>query len=393
MEVFRRIRYIPKPLGALFFANFFLFFHLFLILYFNSSYLGAVGVETETVGSIYSLGAFFALASFFFFPTLLKKFHAKGTLLLLTTAEGLAIIMLATSIDPLLSIAAFILYLVSYPLLVLTLDVLLEGNLRDERHTGGVRGGFLTFQNAALVSAPFVGGLLLADVRFSLLYLFSALLLIPFYATARSCARRFVDPLYHNMKIVQSFGLLRSNVNLRGAFLSHFLLRLFFSFMVIYTPLYLLNEVGFTTGEVGLLLALVLIPFVLLELPLGFLADRRYGEKEFLIIGLLIIAASTAALSFIESTAFLLWVGALFVTRIGASFVEIATESYFFKQVDGDDADLMSLFRMLRPLGYLVGPLLGSAFLAVLDFKYIFLALGVIIFFGIAVASPIEDTR
>ena len=42
------------------------------------------------------------------------------------------------------------------------------------------------------------------------------------------------------------------------------------------------------------------------------------------------------------------------------------TESYFFKHVDGNDADTISLFRMIRPLGYVIGPILATVLIALL---------------------------
>ena len=48
----------------------------------------------------------------------------------------------------------------------------------------------------------------------------------------------------------------------------------------------------------------------------------------------------------------------LFVSRIGASLVESASESYFFKHVKKEDAGLISLFRMVRPISYILVPLI-----------------------------------
>jgi len=393
MELHPRFPRIPKRLGALFFANFFLALHLFGVLYYNSTYLKAIGVNTEAIGSIYALGSFCAILGFILYPRLLRHFKIRGVLTLLVLTEGLAFVLLASNPAPLITIGAFLIYLAVFPLLILSLDVLLEGTMESESSTGKIRGAYLTLQSTALISAPFIAGFILADVRFSLLYSIAALLLIPFFAVAQSAMRSFKDPKYHDLHVFHSLQFLRKSRDLRGAFLAHFLLRLFFSFMVVFTPIYLIEHIGLTTGEFGLLMALVLLPFALLEFPLGLLADRKIGEKEILVIGFLVIAGATASLSFIESTYFWFWVAILFVTRVGASCIEISTESYFFKHVDGNDAHLMSLFRMLRPVGYLVGPLLGSIFLAVMDFKMIFVSLAVLLFCGIAIVVPMKDTR
>src|SRR5690606_23149335 len=108
-----------------------------------------------------------------------------------------------------------------------------------------------------------------------------------------------------------------------------FVLRFFYAWMVIYTPLYLHNYIGLEWSSIGVIFTIMLIPFALFELPLGTLADRVYGEKEILIAGLAIMSISTISLFFITSSAFVVWSVALFLTRVGASAVEIMSETYF----------------------------------------------------------------
>ncbi|MBP9771914.1 MAG: hypothetical protein KBD16_03250, partial [Candidatus Pacebacteria bacterium] len=129
------------------------------------------------------------------------------------------------------------------------------------------------------------------------------------------------------------------------------------------------------------------------ELPLGTLADKVYGEKELLIAGLSIMGATTLALIFIGSTSFLIWTIALFLTRIGAATVEIMSETYFFKQVGGNDADLMEYFRSIEPTAYIVAPLLASLVLLFFPMPILFVLLGCIVLAGIPVALQLVDTR
>ena len=75
------------------------------------------------------------------------------------------------------------------------------------------------------------------------------------------------------------------------------MLELFYCVMSIYTPLYLLS-IGLTWTEIGKIITVMLIPFVLIQIPLGIIADKKTGEQEWLIIGFIIISFSTAAISF-----------------------------------------------------------------------------------------------
>ena len=170
-------------------------------------------------------------------------------------------------------------------------------------------------------------------------------------------------------------------------------MRIFFSIMAIYMPLYLYRTIGFSLSELGIMFSIMLLPFALFEFPLGKIADRYLGEKEILIVGFIILAASTASLSFITSASLAVWAGLLFVTRTGASAIEIATESYFFKHVNGKDTAQISMFRATRPFSDIIGPTIGSVSLLFIDLRFLFLVLGIFLLLGITVASRINDTR
>jgi MFS family permease len=164
--------------------------------------------------------------------------------------------------------------------------------------------------------------------------------------------------------------------------------------MVIYTPIYLATRMNFSWGEIGSILGIMLLPFIFLQFPLGEIADRRFGEKEILVIGFIITAISTGALSFLApGTSLLVWAAILFATRIGAAAIEIMTETYFFKKIESSDTSLISFFRYTKPLSFVIGAAGASAFLAFADMKYMFLTLGIIMLSGIYFAVMIEDTK
>jgi MFS family permease len=131
----------------------------------------------------------------------------------------------------------------------------------------------------------------------------------------------------------------------------------------------------------------------LLEGFLGYIADKYIGEKEILVTGFIILAGSTALMSFVDSNSFWIWALVLFMTRVGASMIEIMTETYFFKKITSTDVSIIGAFRMTRPFIYTLSPLLGSLLLFVIDSKYLFLLLGIFMLYGIRHALILHDTR
>jgi len=128
-------------------------------------------------------------------------------------------------------------------------------------------------------------------------------------------------------------------------------------------------------------------------MPVGRLADTKFGEKEFLTFGFIFMAITVSILPLITSTNFWVWTLALFATRIGASIVEIMTETYFFKKIDGTDAHILSVFRNNKSIAWIIGPFIASVFLVFFDLKDIFLALGLIMLLGLKYSLTIKDTK
>ena len=380
--------------GLLYLTNFIISFHLFFIVYFNSSFLTKEGLTDRSISLIYMLGSALSILGLFVLPKMLRLFGNYSFVLVIIVLQFAAFWTLAFFEHLQITLIAFLAYLLLYPLIILSFDIFLEENITDENTTGSVRGMFLTITNSALIIAPLTAGFLLSGGNgFRDMYLVAGAFLIPLFVIIAWYFRGFGDPKYTQIKYKDVIGEFSKKEGLFNIFTSHFTLRLFFSFMVIYTPLFLYNTIGFTFSEIGILFAIMLLPFALFEIPLGRIADRWLGEKEILIAGLLIAGVSTIFMSFMTTTSFVLWAILLFVTRIGASAIEIMTESHFFKHVDGVDAGTISLFRMLRPLGYIVGPLLGFIFLSFLDIRFIFIIAGLVLLSGIYFAANIKDTK
>lgn len=384
---------INNNFGLLYVLNFIVSFHLFFIIYFNSSFLNLEGFSDRSVSLIYITGSILGIFGLFLLPKILKLLGNYSAVLILIVLELLAFLTLAIVEQPTVTIIAFLGYLLFYPLILVSFDIFLEGITKNENDTGGIRGIFLTISNTALIVAPLTAGFLLNGDGFRNMYLIAGAFLIPLFIIIGWYFRGFSNPVYGQIKFQETIKEFKERDNLRNIFISHFTLKLFYSFMVIYTPLFLHNTVGFSFSEIGTLFAIMLLPFAIFEIPLGKIADKFIGEKEILIAGFLVAGFSTIAISFVTSSSFIFWAILLFITRTGASAIEITTESYFFKHVDGDDADTISLFRILRPLGYIIGPVLGAIALSFVDIQFVFIIPGFIFLLGIISAYQIKDTK
>jgi MFS family permease len=366
-------------------------FHSYFITYINSSFLQQF-IGQNKVGILYAVGAIINIFILLKISRILEKFGNYVTMLWVSSLEIMTLVILATTQSIVLVIIAFILHQTMNSILLLSLDEFLE-SASDDKKTGYIRGIFNTLISVTSVVSPVIVGSILAQSNYSSVYIFSALFLLPLIFIVGKKFKKLKDNEYHKIHISGGIQTIAKDKNLRNIYLSNLLLQIFYSWMVIYIPIYLHESLGFSWQQLGLMISIALLPFVLFEIPVGTLADRKLGEKEILITGFVIISIGLFAMTLNGTSDFILWTAILFFSRIGASFVEITSESYFFKHININNQNLLSVFRTTWPMGYVLGPLAGSIALIFIDERYMFLALGLIMLLGIKFASSIRDTR
>ncbi len=379
--------------GWLYLANLFFALHYYVVHYINSSFLSTI-LPAEYVGVVFSIGSALALLALGMVSLVLQRLGNYRSVLWAIAFQFAIFIGLATQTDPGMLLALFGASMILSPVILFSLDIFLETLQRDEAHTGNTRGIFLTMSTGAcFLSASLSGVLAGTSSRYALVYLVAALFLAPFFIIIASRFNEFVDPVYRTFSLRRTIKAVLAAGTVRHAYSTQFLMRFFFSWMVVYMPIYLHSQLGFSWPEIGLMFTIMLTPYLLIEYPAGVIADRWLGEKEMLIAGFVIVVLSTGLLTFLGSATFLVLAATLFVTRIGSALIEIMTESYFFKHTKGTDADAISFFRMQQPLAYILGPLSASFALLFVPLSWLWFILAGILTLGIYSATQLKDTR
>lgn len=373
-------------------SAFFLGLHNYLIIYINSSYLSTF-VGKGGVNVLYSTGALLNICLFFLAPYILSKIRARTFLSFLLLIQFFSILFLGRADSVYLVVPLFILSQSIVPLIVYCLDLFLESTLVSEGNTGWMRSIFITCLNFALLMALFIVSVFASEETFPTIYTVSALAAIPILLIVSS---RFSWDVHHSntdsFSLSNSILFLSHDKDVLRVLASNMLLQFFYAIMVIYLPFLLSTVPGFSWGEIGAIVFVMVLPFLLFELPLGRFMDRRSGETEVLRAGFVIMAIATIALAFLTAKIYWLWAGMLFITRIGACFVEISNESYFFKKVTDRNPNVISLFRSTQSLAYVISPLLALPLLYFTpNYSHLFLALGFTMFLGLLVIPKVDS--
>ncbi len=380
-----------RLLNTIFLSNIFISFHYALIIYVNSTLLNNFFSETQVSG-LYVIGSIANTILLLSASKILEKIGIYKFAVYCIAIEFLSILGMAISTTPFLVGLYFLIHLVTISLLLFNMDMFIEDVSNNKSLTGSIRATYLTVTNITIVLGPSLVALLMFNGNYSLVYFASCAFLIPLYFFFRRL-KDVQTPVVQHIKIKETLSEYIKNKNLYNIFISNFLLQLFYAYMVIYVPLYLEKYIGFSWPQIGLMFTIMLLPFVFFELPVGELADEKYGEKEFLTVGFLIMGLTTIFISFVTVKVFWIWATLLFITRVGASFVEISTESYFFKQVNPEKSDVISFFRISRPLSFIVGPILATLTLEFIPYQYIFILIGSLMILGTRYSLALIDTK
>ncbi len=361
-----------------------------ILIYIMSTYFSQAA-RTENVGIFYLLAYVFEFFILFNLHKLISFLGHSRAFLLVVFAK-IPILALLTVLDiSFFGIIALISYMVIGSLAWVILDMIIESCSID-RLSGRIRGAHLTVLNAGFIFGPFLSTHLLDSfgyqgvfgvmiVLYSLIFLIAILGLRNFQYTVIKRSGFF--------EIVQK---VKKRKNICRIYYISFVLEFFYSLMVIYTPLYL-QGLGFSWEEIGIIFTFMLLPFIIFQFPVGYLADREMGEKEMIIFSLFVMSFSVAAIYFIDSLSILVWSMALFITRIGAACLEILRDSYFYKRIDRKDIDLIDFFRTTRPAAYITGAVLTTFLLFTFPIKIVFLLIALVVFSAIVPAWKLIDNK
>ena len=377
-----------------------LFFYLFILLftlhitpavYVNSNYL-SLFFDTKYIGLIYSIASVMTILIMLGTRKRLKKYGNYQVFISTLFVEMIALTFLIFSIHPYIALISFITLFICHSIAFINLDIFLEKHTPNDA-TGKIRGWYLTSMNVAFIIGPFISSILLIHENYSFVYVFTLLILLPVMYFAKKLFSDFIDEPYDKVYILKSIKKISQNKDVYATLVSDFILKFFYAWMIIYTPLYLSEEIGFSISEVTLILSIALIPFLIIQSFAGKIADERIGEKEMLSFGFVIMAFFTILISFIDEKNISIWIAVLFMTRVGAAMVELMTETHLFKRIESKDLSIISIFRISRPAAYIAGALAGAFFLQIISFQMLFFVLGGILVYGLRYSLSIIDTR
>lgn len=373
----------------LYLATFLLALHYAFTVYINSSYLLNFFDET-TISHLYMIGSLITISCLILSSRFLKWFGNHLLILVGLFLEACALLTLAFSGNPVSIAFAFIAHQSLPPLLLFGMDIFFEGTLVSLRDAEKVRSYYLTFGNAAFVIAPLVVGTLIAHGSYKMVYILSATFISILWFLIMDVFR-FVKPRrYREIGFKNSLQKFLQRSKLSSIFAMNFTLQCFYALMVVYTGPYLYFTIGLSWESIGFIYTIMLLPFILFEAPLGKIFDRLHDERDILIAGFLIMSLAVLAMSYVTTPSIAIWATLLFMSRVGASFVEVANEASFFRRVTDQDASFIGIFRLSSPLSYVIAPFIASLIFPAITISTLYVLISLMLFVGAGIAYKVS---
>lgn len=372
------------------FVSFLLGFSQALLTYVASDYFRqAIGAENVSV--FYFIAYSISLIMMLNLHKLINRF-GKATVFFFFFFLQICFIALLIFAQPSAAgIALLILYLIAANLTFVALDIILE-SYSEDRVSGRIRGLHLTVYNTGFILGPFLSTKLLSKFGFDGLFVVAMVIYMCIFIVGLLGLRSGNSKFHQKLTVSDLVKKIFVNRAIMRIYSIAFILDFFYAIMIVYTTLYLLDR-GLTWDQLGIIFTIMLIPFVILQYPIGVLADKKYGEKEMMIAGILIMGISAGSIFFIETNSVMVWGAVLFATRVGAAMVEILRDSYFYKTIDGRDMDVISFFRTATSVGYILATALSAFLLVVLPVKFVFLLIAAIVLMGLYPAFKLVDNK
>ncbi|MES2224444.1 MAG: MFS transporter [Patescibacteria group bacterium] len=378
-----------KALRPILFTSFLYFAHLSVLMYINSTVLSTYA-SSEYVSIFYVLAAAGSIVLLFCLPKIVQTIGLVRTTASIFIMLAVLLLLLGTT-NTLWFVAIFILYNALSQTFWYCNDLFVAHYSQNE-NIGKTRGISLTVISTAIAIMPLIAGFLVERNGLQSVYIAAASLLFIGAGVIIRSQRAFADRPYSTPSAIAAWHAIRAVPSLRRVLSINFMLQFFYVWMTLFTPLYLHTVLGFHWSDIGIAFSIMLTAFVLLQYAVGRWADS-VGEKKLLIAGFLIGGISTIAFGLWRSNAIMTYAAILFCTRVGICMVEVLAETYFFKQVSDKDEGVVSVYRMMYPLAYIIAPLIGWAIISLFSYMTLFIVLGAFLFAGAIYTTRLADIR
>lgn len=364
-------------LKKIYLISFVFSFSVALTTYVNSSLLEKIFGDFY-VGILYIIASVVSLLTLGLIPKLVKLFGAYKLVIATLLVNVISSIVLIKSQSQIASAIGFFLFFPSIPLTYFCLDLFIE-HFSKSNNTGRNRGLYLLAINSGWLFAPLIVGQIIMSGDFNPVYRFAQIIAFVALILVLLFIKKYHDPKYTRQGLGQTLKSLHKNIQIKNAIKLNFVLQTFYAFMVIYTPIYLVNYFNLNWAQMGIIFSVMLSAFVIFQYPVGILTDtKKIKNIDALLFSLVLMVITLLVFYNLKPSSPIVLIGfIIFMSRVGAAIYESSIEYFFFSRSDDSNSNYISLFRDMSPLAYVIAPAIGTIIIKLMPLKNIFIVLAI----------------
>lgn len=349
-------------------------------LYFNSFFN-----DTILVGYFSSILSVVALIMFFILIPVIEKYQEHKLYKFALIFSIILLLILALNKNFYFFVVLIVIYVMMAVLRAESFGIMVRDESKN-KSIGKSEGLSFSLSNLGWV----IGALLIVPIlkfyNYSNVFIFASFFILIGFVIFLFYKRKIkkANPEFNLLNDIKNFF---SNKELKKLYLSSLGLSLWLGFVFIYIPLYIVGN-EFDKSFVGIFLFAFLLPF-LLQYLVGKKSDL-IGSKFFIILGYLIMAVFTVLAFFVQHINYVL----LFFVfgAFGASFSELTKEIHFFKSIKKKEEErYYGIFLTHIEAGLLIGKIMPAILLNYINFKEVFLIIGIVMFGFLFYSMKLKD--
>ena len=339
-------------------------------------YMEGFGLTHSEIGFISSLFVIIALFFSLYSTPIMQKFKETKIYVLSLIIAIISYLMMSFFNTLLMFLIFATILTISSVFRANTFDLIFRDNTKD-KDLNKREGLLYAFRNLGWLIGPLIASYLLIYLKVSNLFLVSGIF---FFITLIFFLIFKIKNIEKERKKIDIniFKNLRSFIkkkNLRINYLVTMGISLWWGFVYIYVPLFMLDN-GLTGKDIGIFLALIIIPLAIFEYPIGKLSGK-IGTKTFLVFGFIGLTIASLILFVLNNIYIQLLI--IIIASIFAACIEPTQETFFFNRIKKNDEEkLYPIFTTSWHSGSFIGKILVAGVLLFLANNYAYLAIGLL---------------
>jgi len=380
--------HIQKSTG-LAFVRFFVSFALAAIMTIWAIYLYNFGLSKSTIGFISSIFLIVSICASFFSIPILEKYNQRKLIIicLIISAVGFGCLSFVTNLY--LFLAIYFVLVITAVIRVNAGDIIFRDNTEDGKLNRQMATMFCIINFAWLIG-PLIAGFFLLEYGLRSVFLaasgFYILALILFLILKIAPQQKNRDGLDKH-PLLNLINFIKDK-KLRAPYLISMGLQVWWGFVYVYIPLFIINA-GLSEGSVSIFISFLVIPLIIFEYFVG-KNSEKFGFKKFFKYGFFLLCLISLTLFFVNDI--YLQLALVVIASVAASFIEPIDGAFFFKQVKKlDEEKYYPIFTTSKDLGAAVGKFVPAIALLFLPNSFAYLVISILMGLFLIISLRIKE--